>query len=441
MDALERRAMGKVARRLVPFLMLCYFFCFLDRVNVGFAALQMNKDLGFSASVFGFGAGILFVTYMACEAPSNLVLVKFGPRRWIARIMVTWGLLACGMAFVTGETSFYAMRALLGAAEAGFFPGIIYYLTHWFPASHRGRVTGLFMACIPLSAAIGSPISTGLLYMDGFLGLRGWQWLFLMEGIPPVLLGIVTWFYLTERPSDARWLADDERAWLTTRIDAEHARKRRQLQLTVLQTFFNPRVLALGAVAFALAALLFGVGFFLPTIVKSFGLTNMQTGWVSVIPPAAGAAAMIWWGRHSDRAMERKKHLLTSMTLAAAGVAAAAFIDDPVLKMVGFTVSAIGLNASNPVFWTLAPNFLTGASAAVGIAYINSFAALSAFLAPWMMGVVKDATGSFTYALLVLAGLVVGAACIILTFAHDGALEEAPEEEAPQEEAPEPVTT
>jgi len=420
--------MGKVARRLVPFLMLCYFFCFLDRVNVGFAALQMNKDLGFTASVFGFGSGILFVTYMLCEAPSNLVLVKVGARRWIARIMVTWGLLASGMAFVTGENSFYTMRALLGAAEAGFFPGILFYLTRWFPGTHRGRVTGLFMACIPLSAAVGSPISTALLYLDGALGLRGWQWLFLLEGLPPIILGFVTWFYLTASPDEAKWLQEDERTWLARRIEAEHARKRQSLQLSVLQTLFNPRVVALGLVAFSLASLLFGVGFFLPSIVKSFGLTNMQTGWVAIIPSAAGAAAMIWWGRHSDRTMERKKHLLASMTLAAAGVAAAAFINDPVLKMAAFTLSAVGLNASNPVFWTLAPTFLTGASAAVGIAYINSFAALGAFLAPWMMGLVKDATGSFEYGLLALATIVVGGAFVVLTFAHDSALERAPEE-------------
>jgi MFS family permease len=371
--------------------------------------------------------GVLFVVYMLCEAPSNLVLVKVGARRWIARIMVTWGLLACGMAFVTGKNSFYVMRALLGGAEAGFFPGIIYYLTMWFPGTHRARVTGLFMACIPLSAAIGSPISTALLYLDGILGLRGWQWLFLMEGLPPIVLGCVTWFYLTEQPAEARWLAAEERQWLAERIEVEHARKRHQLQLSVLQTFFNPRVVALGLVCFTLASLLFGVGFFLPTIVKSFGLTNMQTGWVAIIPSAAGAAAMIWWGRHSDRKMERKNHLLIAMALAAAGVAAAALINDPVLKMAAFTISAVGLNACNPVFWSLAPSFLTGASAAVGIAYINSFAALGAFLAPWMMGLVKDATGSYTYALLTLGVLVVGAAGIILGFAHDVSLEHAPE--------------
>ena len=427
MEALEQRTMAKVTRRLVPYLMLCYFFCFLDRVNVGFAALQMNTDLGFSASVFGFGAGIMFVVYMLGEAPSNLVLVKVGARRWIARIMVTWGVLACAMALVSGETSFYTVRALLGGAEAGFFPGIIYYLSTWFPASHRARVTGLFMACIPLSSAIGSPVSTALLYLDGILNLRGWQWLFLVEGAPPILLGFVTWDYLTERPAEAKWLNADERAWLSQTIERESDRKQQHLTLSVLQTFFHPRVLALGVVCFGLASLLFGVGFFLPTIVKSFGLTNMQTGWVAIIPPAAGAAAMIWWGRHSDRTMERKVHLLAAMTLAALGVLSAAVVDDPVLKMIAFTVSAVGLNASNPVFWTLAPSFLTGASAAVGIAYINSFAALGAFLAPWMMGLVKDATGSFTYGLLALGALVVVGACVILGFAHDGELERTPQ--------------
>jgi len=250
---------------------------------------------------------------------------------------------------------------------------------------------------------------------------------FCSRDFPPIVLGIVTWFYLTERPAEAKWLDADERRWLSDRIETEHASKRQQLQLSVVQTFFNPRVVALGLVCFTLASLLFGVGFFFPTIVKSFGLTNMQTGWVSIIPPAAGAAAMIWWGRRSDRKMERKGHLLAAMTLAAAGVAAAAVLDDPVLKMVAFTISAVGLNACNPVFWSLAPSFLTGASAAVGIAYINSFAALGAFLSPWMMGLVKDATGSYMYGLLLLGALVLGAAGIILGFAHDVRLEHAPE--------------
>jgi MFS transporter, ACS family, tartrate transporter len=426
MDQLEKQTMRKVGRRLIPFLMLCYFFCFLDRVNVGFAALDMNRDLGFSPSVFGFGAGILFVAYMLCEAPSNMVLVKVGARRWIARIMVTWGLVACAMTLIQGETSFYILRLLLGAAEAGFFPGIIFYLTLWFPGTYRGRVTSLFMACIPLSAAIGAPISTALLYLDGIAGLRGWQWLFLLEGLPSVALGIMTWFYLTERPRNAAWLAADERAWLDARISAEHARKEEHLSLTMWQTFFNGRVFALGMVAFAIAALIFGVGFFLPQIVKAFGLTNMQTGLVSIIPPAAGAAAMIWWGRRSDRVMERKYHLLAALVVAAGGVAVAALLDDPLLKMIAFTVSAMGLNASLPVFWTLAPSFLNGPAAAVGIALINSWAALGAFAAPAMMGLMRDATGSYAYGLLALSAIVLVGAGIVLGFRHQKELENVP---------------
>jgi MFS family permease len=234
---IEQRTMKKVFRRLIPFLMFCYFFNFLDRTNVSFAALQMNKDLGFSASVFGFGSGILFLAYMLCETPSNVLLVRFGARKWLARIMISWGIIASCMVFVTGKYSFYTLRVFLGAAEAGFFPGIIYYLTLWFPGVYRARVTGLFMACIPLSAAIGSPLSTSLLYLDGILDLRGWQWLFLLEGIPSVLLGVATFFYLTERPRYATgWLVQDERDWLEGRITAEHDRKQAELSLGMWQT-------------------------------------------------------------------------------------------------------------------------------------------------------------------------------------------------------------
>jgi ACS family tartrate transporter-like MFS transporter len=320
------------------------------------------------------------------------------------------------------------MRVLLGAAEAGFFPGIIFYLTMWFPGAYRARVTGLFMACIPLSSAIGSPISTSLLYLDGTLGLKGWQWLFLLEGIPSVIMGVVTFFYLTDRPNQAQgWLAQDERDWLDARIVAEHNRKEAHLSLSMLQTLINPRVLILSVIAYVIASMLLTAGFFLTQIVKGFGLTNMQTGLVSIIPPAFGAVAMILWGRKSDRAMERKNHLIGAMALAAAGMAAAAFIDQPVLKMVCFTLSAMGLNASLPVFWTLAPSFLTGPSAAVGIAFINSVAALGAFVAPWLLGMIKDATGGYTYGLLMLAVWVAAGAFLVLTIKYDPAMEHAPD--------------
>jgi MFS transporter, ACS family, tartrate transporter len=432
MNNVEQRTMKKVFRHLVPFLMFCYFFNFLDRVNVSFAALDMNRDLGFSASVFGFGSGVLFLSYMLCETPSNALLARFGARKWLARIMVSWGIIASCMVFISGEYSFYTLRILLGAAEAGFFPGIIYYLTLWFPGTYRARVTGLFMACIPLSAAIGSPLSTSLLYLNGYLGLTGWQWLFLLEGIPSVLLGVTTFFYLTERPKDAAgWLADDERAWLDSRITAEHDRKQARLALGMWQTLINPQVVLLSLVAYCLASITLGIGFFLPLIVKGFGLTNMQTGLVSIIPPAFGAAGMIWWGRRSDRAMERKYHLFAVMVLAAVGIGAAAFVDNPIGKMVCLTASAIGVYSCSPVFWTLAPNFLTGPSAAVGIAFINSVAALGAFVAPWLIGLLKDATGSYSYGLLMLAALVTAGGLLLLSLKHDIALEHAPERPLP----------
>jgi MFS transporter, ACS family, tartrate transporter len=428
MGDVEQRTMKRVFRHLVPFLMICYFFNFLDRVNVSFAALDMNRDLGFSASVFGFGSGVLFLSYMLCETPSNALLARFGARKWLARIMVSWGIIASCMVFVSGEYSFYTLRILLGAAEAGFFPGIIYYLTLWFPGTYRARVTGLFMACIPLSAAIGSPLSTSLLYLNGYWGLTGWQWLFLLEGIPSVVLGVITFFYLTERPREAaRWLEEDERDWLDSRITAEHNRKQAELSLGMWQTLINPRVVLLSLVAYCLASITLGIGFFLPLVVKGFGLTNMQTGLVSIIPPAFGAVGMIWWGRRSDRAMERKYHLFAVMALAAIGIAAAAVVDDPFGKMVCLTISAIGVYSCSPVFWTLAPNFLTGPSAAVGIAFINSVAALGAFVAPWLIGLLKDATGTYSYGFLMLAGLVATGGLLVLSIKHDIALEHAPD--------------
>jgi MFS family permease len=286
------------------------------------------------------------------------------------------------------------------------------------------------MACIPLSAAIGAPFSTSLLYLDGVLGYRGWQWMFLLEGIPSIILGVVTYFYLTGAPVEAKWLDASQRAWLTARLKAEGTRKMELLSLGMLETLWNGRVIVLSVVAFFIAAQLLGVGFFLPTIVKGFGLTNMQTGLVSIIPPACGAAAMIWWGQRSDRLMERRYHLAGAMTVGALGIIGAGFIGDPVLKMVAFTISAIGLNASLPVFWTLAPAFLTGPSAAIGIAFINSVAALGAFLAPYMLGLVKDATGSFAGGLYILGGGVIVGAVFVLSFAHDHALEHAPETRA-----------
>ena len=326
MDAIEKRTIAKVSLRLVPFLMLCYFVAYLDRVNVGFAALTMNKELGISASAYGFGAGIFFFSYFVFEVPSNLMLERFGARKWIARIMLSWGILSGCMAFVSGETSFYIVRVLLGIAEAGFFPGIIFYLTLWFPGVYRARIVGWFMAAIPLSSVLGFPVSGLILGLDGFGGLAGWKWLFIIEAAPAVILSVVVWFYLTDRPADAKWLDPEERAWLDRRLAAEAQRKEDVHGLSVLQALVNPKVLALSLVYFGAVATNYGTAFWLPQIVKDFGLTNIQVGFVAAIPYVVGTIGMVWWGRRSDAKMERKWHAAFAFALAAIGIAGSTMV-------------------------------------------------------------------------------------------------------------------
>jgi MFS transporter, ACS family, tartrate transporter len=426
MNELEQRTMARVTKRLVPFLILCYFIAYLDRVNVSFAALQMNKDLGLTASAFGFGAGIFFLAYFVFEVPSNLALAHFGARRWIARIMFTWGILSGAMAFISGETGFYVVRVLLGAAEAGFFPGMIFFLTLWFPATYRARVIGYFMAAIPLSTVIGSPISGALLGLDGAFGLRGWQWLFILEAVPALILSVVVLVYLTDKPAHATWLADDERKWLTDRLAAEERQRVMARHYSVMQALLNPRVLALSLVYFGAVAVNYGLSFFLPQIVKAFGLSNLQTGFVSAIPFVVGVVSIVWWGRRSDAKMERRFHTAFPLFVAAAGLAAGAFLDDPTMKMTAFSIAGFGIFGALPVFWTLPTAFLSGAAAAGGIAIINSIGNLSGFAGPYVMGWVKDRTGSFTDGLLVLSAAAIIGMVIVLMLGHDTALEKTP---------------
>jgi ACS family tartrate transporter-like MFS transporter len=317
MDGLEIRTVAKVTRRIVPFLVVCYFVAYLDRVNVGFAALAMNHDLGLSQTAFGLGAGIFFIAYFIFEVPSNLLLERFGARKWIARIMLSWGILSGTMAFIpaiahiTGlgnENTFYLVRVLLGAAEAGFFPGIIFYLTLWFPAQYRARIVGYFMAAIPLSTVIGAPISGVLLYLHGGLGLAGWQWLFIIEAVPAIILAGVVFFYLTDWPADAAWLAPDERNWLAGRLELERRQRQAVRDFSVRQSLVNPRVLGLSLVYFGAVATNYGLSFFLPQIVKAFGLNTLLTTLVSATPYAVGLIGMLWWGRRSDRVVERRYH-------------------------------------------------------------------------------------------------------------------------------------
>ena len=299
-SAIETSTIRAISWRLIPFLILAYFLAYLDRVNLGFAALTMNADLKFSPTVFAWGAGIFFIGYFIFEVPSNLALEKFGASRWIARIMVTWGIISALMAAVSGEWSFYILRFLLGVAEAGFFPGIILYLTYWYPAEYRARFMAAFAIAVPLSTVIGAPISGLLLGLDGVMGLKGWHWLFILEGIPSVVLGLVTWFYLTDKPEKADWLSAEQKAWLKSRLDAENAAKQAVHPMSLGQALASPRVIMLSVIYFGFVGALYGMQFWLPQIVKAFGLTNAQTGFVTAIPYLFGTIAMILWARHSD---------------------------------------------------------------------------------------------------------------------------------------------
>lgn len=426
MDAVEQCTIAKVSRRLLPVLMLGYFAAYLDRVNLSFGALQMNKELGFSASVFGFGAGIFFLGYFVFEVPSNLALERFGARKWIARIMLSWGLLSGGMAFVTGETGFYVMRVLLGAAEAGFFPGIIFYLTLWFPASYRGRVTSLFVIALPLSVVIGAPVSGLIFSLDGALGLRGWQWLFIIEAIPTLILSVVIFFYLTDLPSEAGWLSPEERDWLVARLDAERRQRESAQSFSVLQALYNPKVLGLAATYFGVSATSTGIGYFLPQIVRGFGLSYLQTTLVTAIPYLVGLIGMLWYGRRSDRRLERRSHTAVALLVAAIGIGVSTIFDQPVLKILAFCVAGFGVYGALAVFWSLPTAMLSGPAAAAGIAVINSLGNLAGFIGPWVIGLIKDATGSYTGGLMAVSYTVVLGVVVLLGLAHDPALERPP---------------
>jgi len=426
MSSLEQRTIAKVTSRLVPFLLLCYFVAYLDRVNVGFAALTMNADLGLSASAFGFGAGIFFLAYFIFEVPSNLFLEKVGARKWIARIMFTWGLISGGMAFATGEVSFFALRVALGIAEAGFFPGIIFFLTLWFPAVYRARIIGYFMAAIPLSTVIGAPVSGLLLNMHGLMGLKGWQWLFLIEALPALVLSVVVFFYLTDRPADATWLAADEREWLVARLDQERRQRESVRHYSVSEALLNPKVLALSVVYFGAAATNYGLSFFLPQIVKAFGVSNVQAGVIAALPYLVGVISIVLWSQRSDRKLERRFHLAIPLAVAAAGIAASTMFDDPRLRMAAFSIAGFGIFGCLPVFWTLPTAFLSGPAAAGGIALINSIGNLAGFAGPYAMGLFKDWTGTYTVGLLTLSATGLIAMVIVLLLPHDPALERVP---------------
>jgi ACS family tartrate transporter-like MFS transporter len=411
---LERSTIRAISWRLIPFLVLAYFLAYLDRVNLGFAALTMNTELKFSPLVFSWGAGIFFIGYFLFEVPSNIALEKFGASRWIARIMVTWGIISALMALVTGPMSFYGLRFLLGVAEAGFFPGIILYLTYWYPAEYRARFLAAFAVAVPVSTVIGAPASGLLLGLDGALGLKGWQWLFVIEGIPSIALGLISWFYLTDRPSRADWLSAEQKAWLSSRLDGELAARQAVYRHTLWQALGSAKVLTLSAVYFGFVAALYGMQFWLPQIVKAFGFSNAQTGFVTAVPYLFGAVAMVFWARHSDASRERVWHVGLPLLLTAVGLGVSGFSENPTVMMIALIAAAIGTFCTFAVFWTLPTAWLSGTAAAGGIALINSIGNLAGFGGPYLIGWVKDTTGSTAISLLVLAVLPLLAACLVL---------------------------
>src|SRR3984893_4048050 len=450
MNAVYQNASGKAAWRLIPFLILCYFVAYLDRVNAGFAALTMNKELGLTAEMFGFGVGIFFFGYFIFEVPSNLLLEKVGARLWIARIMITWGVISAGFAFIPAISAifqgagllffdnartFYLMRFIFGAAEAGVFSGIILFLTYWFTGAERARWVGLFMVANPLASVIGGPIS-GLILdtFNGVMGLSGWQWLFISEGVPSVLVGLWVLSYLTDKPGEAAWLEPDERIALQTRLDDERKGREAIRKYTLGEALTNPRVFGLGLVQVGIVSGVYGLTYWLPQIVKGvatdIGLDkitgipiNSLTGYLVAVPYAFAIVAMIWWTRHSDATHERVWHVAGPASVGGLSLMAAAYLSSPTLAAIALIVCAMGTYAALPTFWTLPTAFLTGSAAAGGIALIKSIGNLGGFVSPYAIGWIKDATGSTTLGLVALAACYMLAGLVTLLLGHDSQIE------------------
>jgi MFS transporter, ACS family, tartrate transporter len=401
----EQSTIRKVYWRLLPLAILTYFLCYLDRINVGFAALTMNKDLGLDAATYGMAAGAFFWGYFLFEVPSNLILEKVGARIWIARIMISWGLLSGATAFCTGPWSFLTMRFLLGLAEAGLFPGMILFFTYWFPDWHRGRIMAGFTVALPLAVAAGAPLSTSLLELNGVLGIAGWKWMFIAEAVPTILVGIFFWFFVTDRPNQAHWLGDEERTWLIQTLDEECRLIEAKRKVSLWESFWEPKVLVLTLNYFGIVTASLGLLLFLPQMVKQLGLTNMQVGWVSMIPYVFGAGSMLLWGWISDRMGERRWNLFWACALAAVGLVIAGKTIGTAWAVVGMTIATIGLYGTKGPFWTMPSMILTGSAAASGIAWINGIGNLGGFFGPTAVGWVKTLTGSFASGLYLMAGL------------------------------------
>lgn len=412
----EAMVLRRVSRRLLPFLFVLLVVNYLDRVNIGFAALRMNHDLGFSASVFGFGAGVFFAGYAIFEVPSNLALHRLGAPLWIGRIMITWGIVSALMAVVNSEWLFYVLRFLLGVAEAGFLPGVVYYLTDWYPAGQRARAISGVVVATAVAPAIGSPLSGAIMsLMDQAGGLHGWQWMFIIEAAPAIILGVVTIIWLTRRPADARWLDQSERDWLAARLHAEKAALAMTAHIGTAALFRMGRIWALAAMFSCLLTSFYGVLLWLPQIVKQLGSrSDFETGFIAAVPYCCAAVSMMVIARSSDRTGDRKFHIAGALLVGGVALLLSGLISNPVISFVLLCVAASGIWGTLPIVWSMASAFLTGAAAAGGIALVNTLAQVGGFAGPWAVGVIRDRTGSFSIALATLAGFALLAAVIAL---------------------------
>ena len=410
-DALTTRAIDKAARRLIPLLALGYLISYIDRANVGFAALTMNKELGLSATQFGFAAGMFYVGYVLCELPSNLALRRVGARRWLARIMISWGFAAAGTACATGPVSFYLLRMLTGACEAGFYPGVIYYLSTWFPSEVRARTFSWFIVSNPLASVVSGPLSAALLQLDGVFGLAGWRWLLICEGLPACVVGLVTYFALPDRPRDARWLTLEEQAALELRLAAE---QRPGITRDLWAAIRDPRVLILTASYFCLIVGVLGVTLWLPQILKQRGLTTVEIGFASALPYLLASVGMVVWSVYTDRTRKFLANHVIGCGVGATGFALSVGFHSLPIMLAGMSVALIGMNACRPAFFSILPNFVQGAAAAGAFALINSVGNLGGFLGPYMVGWLKDKTGSFSAGMFGLAAMLALAGAIAL---------------------------
>jgi len=416
-EEIERTTLKRVMWRLIPFMGACFMINWLDRTNVAFAALTMNKDLGLTATTFGAGAGIFFWGFVLFEVPSNLALAKLGGRVWIARIMITWGLFAAAMALVQGEYSFYAVRFLLGAAEGGFYPGSVYFFSQWVPRSYRGRVYGWFGACGSVASVISGPLAGYILQMNGVLGMTGWQWLFILEGLPAAILGIACIFYLQDRPSQANWLTDEQRAWLVGALSAEKAEDAGQPRVTVLKAMSDPRVLTLAVCYFFFGFGLYGVGLWLPLVIKEFGFTNVQIGYLSALPAICGICWMSFRSWHSDRKNERRWHLVVTGLIGTCGLMLVAWQSWNIyLVMLGFCMTSLGIYVTFPIMLTWPTAALSGSAAAAATAVITSLGTSNGYFGAQMIGIFRDMTGDFRLAMLLTACGVAIAPLVVAIF-------------------------